>query len=550
MLVLRGPGGLCNQLGGLGQDPASGWCFINGAWQWTAAAGCPNPLIAGGPPMPRAGYCWIRQNPPNPFPGYWARQHAGEVCGEPPPAAPTGQAGFCQDATGAWRYVLASQCAVPVLPTAPLPLPREHRSEYGGTPGGGVVVTGSGRGVIEERRQKLRTTMDARLHNVVVALINTGQVKTCVEVSSRSETAATHEAGVRCRHAMGAGNFKLLDPIGVIVELGVPFSPDELAAGRLERTYAPDVEQRFIVDLLIYTQSQRTLLKAIGWSLPHGEWGPDVPDYLTSPVYAEFGRDGELQRGIDRSNASINQFISNAPEYTFSLDNYGLNPPAPTQDELTQPGGLKGFYRRGGYLINRQIADGTRRVGELQTRGYYGLRWNTGYCACANGTPIATYQVAPKSGSGWDVYVAVGPQYKIVIKPGDTPFWSGAVGWLAEGMRELGSFICQNQPVIQQLNKDVLLKELCHDVAGKPCAKGTKGCYCSSPTNTQQAAVGVANAGIGLWCARAAEWLSPKKEETPFTPPQMAPVALPWTSFVPWVLGGLLAGAGAFALTR
>lgn len=61
---------------------------------WVPADQCPQPLQPGGPPVVSPGFCWVRQNPPAAFPGYWQRPRIGQPCAfEPPPAPPGGSQG-------------------------------------------------------------------------------------------------------------------------------------------------------------------------------------------------------------------------------------------------------------------------------------------------------------------------------------------------------------------------------------------------------------------------------------------------------------------------
>jgi hypothetical protein len=263
---------------------------------------------------------------------------------------------------------------------------------------------------------------------------------------------------------------------------------------------------------------------------------------------------GDLQRIVDRSTWSILGFINHIKglakhgrtpaDYVTHVPDYSLNPIAPTEAELTGHGGLRAYYKRGGFLINARLARGESPCAE----GF--PTWNTGYCLCAPNGPAATYDSTPiASGVIWQTFVTVGPLYKLRMVPKDPSKFQRTISLIAKGMKELAGFVCDNRTTLQQLNTN-LLAEVCHDVNIKPCTKGTQGCYCTPPTSTQQAAVGVANAGLSVWCTYFEPKINPP--QTPFNPPP-PPIAGPpaWMKFVPWILGGLAAGAGgAFVLAR
>jgi hypothetical protein len=515
MLRIKGLG----SFGGLGAAPSSGYCWINGNWQWTTADQCPKPLVPGGPPMERAGFCWIRQNPAEPFPGTWQRIQAGQTaCANPgPPSMPTAPAGWCQNmATGTWEWVLQDQCAQPVLQDS-----------------------GKTRAEIAAMLLKFRETARIRRTSIVRALVATGQLQPC-------ETVMGARAGVYCKDELGPReNLRLLDPIGVILECGVPFTPDELKAGYLERDFTPNAEQRFWLDMIIYAASQRSLVA--------GQLSMPSTELYVRPIWQQIAHPtGDLQKMINKVDWSVSETISRfrikgsdwdprdgEPVFTTHLPGFSLNPIAPSDAELNGKGGLRAYYGRGGFLLDRQISNG--RLAAATS----GVSWNTGYCACGNGTPMATFDRATGEGFGWESYITIGePTYRLRIRPKDAPMWSEAASWAANKMKDLMGFMCSNKDMIQQLNTGVVGKELCHDVNGKPCEKAGPGCYCTQPTGGQSAALAVANAGLSVWCA--APWMP--KQETPFTPPP--PPAIEAKSPPWWLvgLGGAAIGAIAAAL--
>lgn len=519
-------------LRGLGETPTAGYCFLNGVWTWTTADKCPQPLIEGGAPVIKSGFCWIRQNPPDAFPGYWARARVGQACQyEGPPSAPTVAAGWCQNpTTGQWEYVLATQCAQPIQASPGIPR----------LPGGRTVSEYRSRRTLNTMIAQFVERWAARRHDVIMGLYATDQVKPCVDVMGA-------RADAWCKAEFARGNFRVLDPIGVIVELGVAFSPEELSAGFLERAYTPTPEQQFMADIVVYGTSQlRLAFTAAAGAFKIAGDLPSSTDFWLSPLYALLGNtdpDNEFLRSVGRSQLSIQQFIKNHPSFTYEVPGFSLNPDPPTTDELTQEGGLLAYYRRGGYLLSTECAAGT------VPSSLAGITWNTGYCACGEGgTPMATFKRAAGEGFGWDVYVTVGPQYKIRITPHDAPWWSEAASFVAGKLKDLAKFICSNREIIQQVNSGVLLKEICTNPDGTPCTKGAAGCTCTQPTTVQQGAVGVANVVMGAWCSRVETWDKPK--ETPFTPPPPEVKAVRWPFVVTGLVGAIVGGLFASRTRR
>lgn len=368
-------------------------------------------------------------------------------------------------------------------------------------------------------------------------LATSGMLKPCADVIGSGKARAY------CASEARVGHMRILDPIGLIVELGVPLSPEFLAAGKIDSAYTPNQEQQFLADLAIYLTSQiyLTAILLADRSQPGSPivtYAPDSSLLLFQDINDRLVS-SEMQSRVDKTDHSIDGFIGRHPEFALSVPGYSMNPIEPTPDERRNAGGLRAYYKRGGFLLVRPVAEGRWIAARA------GLAWNTGYCMCGDG-PMATIKRAAGEGFGWDVYVTVGSQYKIKITPHDAPFWSEAATFAGTVMRELASFLCANRTTLQQLNTGTLLKDICVDVNGKTCNKGTQGCYCTPPTGTQQVVVGVANAGLSYWCSKIEPGINPPKQ-TPFIPPPPPPV--PWTPPL-WLVGVAGAALGAMLAWR
>jgi hypothetical protein len=94
--------------------------------------------------------------------------------------------------------------------------------------------------------------------------------------------------------------------------------------------------------------------------------------------------------------------------------------------------------------------------------------------------------------------------------------------------------------------------EKCLDKNGKTCTKGAPGCTCVSPSAATQGGVGIFNFIAGKMCQGwIGEQQNPVDAMPPVPDPPKVEIAPAWTKFVPWILGGLAAGAGgAFVLAR
>lgn len=338
-----------------------------------------------------------------------------------------------------------------------------------------------------------------------------------------------------CRIGASRGFQTMLYPLGITVALGVPFSIDEIKGkDSVTREYQPDYDQRFEADFAIYTTSQRMLAKLLGKSLATGT---DIYRDLVEP-----------NRGINKiisssavgAKASVRDAMTSG-EYTYFIDTFGLNPIPPTTEEITQPGGLKAYYARGGYLIAFAAARGQVVVSRV------GLDFGTGYVLCG-GVPAP--MIGRVSALLYNAYVTIGPVYKLVLKESERGLASQAVSTIASAMKSLQDIICGSQEILAQLNSNVLLAEQCVLPNGMQCKKGESGCKCSPPPARQAQAIDAANNAVGLWCSRAQIQTGPL--DPGFTPPPVTPFnppppvgawAIPWWLVIPL---GVAAGAVAF----
>jgi hypothetical protein len=337
--------------------------------------------------------------------------------------------------------------------------------------------------------------------------------------------------------------------------MGVPLPTDAVAQEKIEITYAPNVDQQLEADLAIYVESQRL----ISCALTRGDSDPDdrttyggwfrVLDPIGIAQRASGDKRGcndlsgnndiwldlvvatrGLQLSINKSNESIDQFRNSfiggqVQPPTWFLDGYGHNPIAPTDEERTQPGGLKSYYARGGFLLFPDMAEGKEWVTalyskqSLMTEGSAYFKWGKGYFLC-DGIPVMSMEASSGGGTGWRTYITVDPAGYVMRLEQTEEGWSGKlVNKLLAGVKGLWDLLCQDDQTAKNIAADVN-KELCQDAAGQACTKGSPGCTCSKPTASQAAAKDIWTAALQITCAQYKKaWTPSPDAPTLFTPP-------------------------------
>ena len=340
-----------------------------------------------------------------------------------------------------------------------------------------------------------------------------------------------------CRVNAQESGEMMMYPIGVAMVLGVPFTAQELAGHpHLERTgLQPTGDQRFALDFAVYGESQAQLALWFGRKISGGT------DRYLDLVDPSRG----IQKILDDKKLpklSVQDALDHGP-WVLGLAGYGLNPIPPTSAELNDRAvGLRAYYARGGFLIHSGVASGQ------VTAATTPIKYATGYIDCG-GTPAVAFQAV--SGMKFHAKVTVGPTYTLALDEAEPGLASKAAGKFASIAKIIETALCSSQEQVAALNKDTLLAAVCTTTAGTPCKSGTSGCYCTSPTSTQQAAVQAGNVLIGMWCKRLADIATTPPPNAGFVPPPPGDGLFPAAaSKVPWWLvvgGGLAAGAVLFS---
>lgn len=351
-----------------------------------------------------------------------------------------------------------------------------------------------------------------------------------------------------CTIAAREGRKLLMLPIGITEALGVPFTPPELLAGDVTtRSYTPDPDQRFEADFAIYAMSQRLLA---GLVKPTGSSTFRAPVQLGlsegSDLYLDLiGPTRGIQKVInDRMAKPSVRDLMVSGEWGYYLDQYGLNPIPPTQDEITQPGGLKAYYARGGYLINFAATLGRVPVAVMH------MQYPTGYVLCG-GVPTPMTGVA--GDLRYDVFVTIGPTYQIRLDRHERGATRTVLNALANFTAQIGKLWCSG---VSSMIGSKLLADSCEDEQGKACTKGAPKCHCQPPSSRQTSAVGLWSTGMSELCGR---YMNPNDPGiTPgFVPPEVQTITNPpppiGARTVPWwvlVASGLTVGAAVFQKRR
>jgi hypothetical protein len=328
----------------------------------------------------------------------------------------------------------------------------------------------------------------------------------------------------------------MLNPLGIISVLGVPFTPDKFKDNPqavLEQTFTPTAEQKFIIDWQIYAAGQQALARWFGRELAGGT---TMYKDLVDPARG-------IQRILDTDGKTVPLKVALAQGYVTSAPGFLFPSIEPTAAELEERGGLAKFYARGGFLLNRNHLDGKSKITTTT------LKWGEGYFVCPNGrVAMAVKRNIGDNGYGWQVYVTTSPtSYAMRVSARDAPWYVELRDGIGNLMGSIPGLLCASKDVIQAANNE-LVAEICLDKAGKPVPKGTAGATCTSPTTSAQVAVGAGNAYLNFWCGRVTA--TPPLRPQPFAP-QRDDLGPPEGSTVPW--GWLIAGGlavGAFALTR
>lgn len=532
MLVLRGLGSGGLQLGGLNgclgdtapQAPlAEGYCWIDGAWHWRPAAQCPTPLVAGGPPLTaQSGYCWIRKNPPDMFPGYWQRAPATDGCQfVAPPSPPTVSAGWCKNTTtGQWEWRLQTQCSEPVQATTDT---REHTTA---TPGGGVTVT-----EIKEQLDPINGTFATaalvkRLEELTwkrylerEKMLLEAWTKTLAPCPPQSIQPPACKGCVPGCYNWSPTTMAQTVP-GTFEMLGVPFNvaePGLTKSPKFERTYTPNNEQRIFAEAAIIRRSiQRFGNQYVG------------------------------------SDLSFNKALTNLPRWAVNVPGMALKPLKPRAEELDGKGGFTAWIKRGGFLISLDVIESKDRLNDEATmpQACIGQSCRCGDDPAVHPLPSCIKIAVPSTndiaGGGffWSIKVDPAGPFTLSAKHDDPTWFERGADKIVSVMTAVVNAACGALPTVQAQMKSVT-EEKCLDKAGKPCTKGAVDCTCITPSAATVGGAGVLTFIAGKFCAG---WTGLQQKPTETFPPVPDPPKVPEKRVGWWLVGSAIAGAAVGAL--
>lgn len=443
--------------------------------------------------------CWIPEA--NGIPGHWERPRAGQPCAAPPPPN-----------------------------TAP-PIERDHRGDQVPSGGGVFVSEGPTSGTMTRagvERLYLATSKAYYARELLAVKAWATSLAPCppeaVEQLKRMGQAPTTMA------ATIPGTFEVYGVPFNIAEPGVTKSP------RFERIYTPNNEQRILIEGAIINRSNALFDAALAQALAE--------------------RYGSQAAPIVRAKMAVQMALDLMPRWKLAVPGMAISSALPKPDELTGEGGFARWIKRG-FMISLDVAEGKTPLSDTRLSP---MAKASNTCLI-DGQPwhfMARVSVDggdnPNLATGsFEWYAKIEPNGQArLIGVHDDPSWLQKFGAGAAAlMIKLGTVFCTAQPAVQaQMQSSVA--EKCVDSSGKPCTKGTPGCNCIAPSAATQGGVGLWNFMAGKMCQGwMAEYAQNPNLPLPHIPdPPPVEIKPAWTKFVPWILGGLAAGAGAYAISK
>jgi hypothetical protein len=348
----------------------------------------------------------------------------------------------------------------------------------------------------------------------------------------------------------------LLRPLGVIQRLGVTFGPTEVKEGNptfpkeatFERTYRPTADQTFLADRAVYVRSQLMIAESPTYKVDLSE-RKNLEQILASND-TSIGLIGLLTRHDPLPSLStyMNFYKSadGGPWLETNIPGFSLNPIPPTYTELNKEGGALAYYKRGGYLISRDIAQGRKPVEQRSLTFSDGVCWINAGEGCnsitGGGAPVSSQHYIEGS---WLSFVTVKPSGERTLRVQRKEV--GAAGKISGAIRSLANALkpafCTALPMMTGYNAG-LVTEACYDNStNKTCKKGAPNCVCVMPTGAQAIGVTAANAMLTNLCGK----LNPPPVVTAPPPPVQLPPAFKVTPLM-LLLGA--AALGAIVITR
>lgn len=336
---------------------------------------------------------------------------------------------------------------------------------------------------------------------------------------------------------------------------GVIFSAADLKDGRMTRVFKPTLWQRRGIEIQIIRRSAGLLFGEKGYY-------PGGYDNLKRPIIGnaaiEAYRKAAKISVSTAENLSVSQMLAIAPQMTLRLENFYRNSIQPTDTEMTAKGGWKNWIRRGGYPLVKNLVNATISL----TPEPNGLSFcssiacrcpGTGYATCISGGFPSSKNIATSTHTGFWPYVAISQDpnnaYFELTYVHEKDTWLDSIAeagvWLVNTAWDVE---CGQAPTQAQ----ALLQDVCVDANNTKCTKGTPGCTCTPPPDSQKTSVTAWGAIMNKMCGYRNEMNTPPPAWEPpvaFPPPKI-PQELPKPTSTPWwlvITGGLIVGGAVFA---
>jgi hypothetical protein len=346
------------------------------------------------------------------------------------------------------------------------------------------------------------------------------------------KTPACYNHGASTTAGLIPGGFALWAVGFNIGEIPVTKSP------HFERTYTPNDTQRMLIEPLVIKRSMQ---------LAH-ERASRSGIRVNSPTGSQH---------IPRDKMTVQEVLADSPRFVLGVNNMAIRAISPTTDEFTKRGGYAKWLKRGGFLISLDLIQGRIALMEesLCPRVCVSILCKCGsnaLPACIGGGIPTTND--PKDGGGcFHPYIAIyqgPPWYFVLTMKHDDPGWlARAVGPLEGVINTIIKAYCEMFADSGQKKIAEGAAETCTTKDNKPCTKGSAGCNCVPPSAEAKTGANIAAFAYGGACAKALDHLNKQNPAAPVPPMPDPPLVIPESSlmpFVPWVVGGLIAGAVAF----
>jgi hypothetical protein len=326
---------------------------------------------------------------------------------------------------------------------------------------------------------------------------------------------------------------------------GVGFNLGEIAVTKspqFERTYTPNDSQRMFIEFLVIKRSMQLAHERISGIR------------VNSPTGSQ---------NIPRDKMTVQEVLADNPRFVLGINNMAIRAISPTTDEFTKRGGYAKWLKRGGFLISLDLIQGRIKLMEesICPQACVSILCKCGSNerpACITGRVPTTDDPSLGGVGCFHPYIAIfqgPPWYFVLTLKHDDPSWlQRATTPVAKALEVISRAYCELFADSGQKKIAEGAAETCTDKNNNPCTKGSVGCNCVPPSAEAKGAANIAAFAYGGACAKLLDHLDKQNPAAPVPPmpdpPLPPPPSFSLMPFVPWIVGGLAVGVGAFAFSR